>query len=201
MEAKKLLEGSKDKFLKKLAGISPLTLINTYTYGTRKGKSVDTLDQKAYSKERTEAVKNAEKALGEWNQGAEDFFSNAEKHDKKNLADTFSGQRLSVSVYATPKNGTHRIDTFDKSISVSDEIYTESFTDKQKDAILARSSITTQIAFDGFKSTFDKVLPKDFDIKQYQEMMKTGSVSPAMVQLGFTWSKMPQFYEARAMVQ
>ena len=65
---------------------------------------------------------------------------------------------LSISVYATPKGGTHRIDTFSGSIQASDAIYIGNFSDAQKDQILKNGAKNTQVTYDLFKQDFGKVV-------------------------------------------
>lgn len=177
--------------------MTPLAVLNTYTYGTRQGKSKDILDTTTYKAQRTPSVINAENKLGPANPSAEQHFQSLPTHSRKDISQEFPSQRVVSSVYATPRGGTHRIDTYDASISISG-VYTGDMSSAQKDAILARSGAIVQNQFDTIKKQFNT--PTSFTLEEYKAMLNTGTVSPVLEKAGFSWSTPPQFFEARAMV-
>jgi len=149
-----VLTGSTHLFVKNLANVSNVEVINTYTYGRSASKKLNSVSQTQYAQERTQKVIVAETRLGPWNQGAEDYFKLQSNHTPKQLSEIFTGQSLSASVYATPLGGTHRIDTFSQSIAVSSSVYTGDFSDQQKDAILTRNTQLTDVNYRMFQDVF-----------------------------------------------
>lgn len=135
----------------------------------------------------------------------EGVFKNTLKHTPKHISDIpdYTGQALSVSVYATPAWGTHRIDKYNGSIPVSSDIVPlDKNTElKQIDRII--SDHATKIEQQRVK--LNKEL---FDGKEavtqadYTNMLKTGAIPSALTAqwLSFVPGKWPKFFEARAMI-
>lgn len=128
---------------------------------------------------RTPGVIRAESVLGQWNAEAEAFFKNQSSHTATNLSDILPDQKLSVSVYATPKGGAHRVDTFAGSIQVSDSIYTKNFSDTQKDQILTNATKNTQDAYAEFKKNFG-IKFADVSLEDYTSYLKSGDLTKSM---------------------
>lgn len=115
-----------------------------------KNTDISSLD---YKNAHSQAVQNAEKRLDpkRWNSENEVLFSQTEKHTSKPLSQIIAGQDLSVSVYATPLHGTHRIDKYEGSLSVSSKISTN-VSDAQKDALITEHSSRISSIVAGLKS-------------------------------------------------
>jgi hypothetical protein len=180
--------------------LSSLQALNTYTYGARSSmdvKNQSSVSAKEYNAMRTAGVLTAENKLGVSNSDAEAFFKSTASHTAKDISVMFPGMNLSVSVYATPKGGAHRVDTFSGSIQASDAIYTGNFSEAQKDQILKNGTKNTQVAYDLFKKDFGKVVA-GVSLADYTSYIKTGTLPQSMA--GLSVKQPPVFFEARAMV-
>lgn len=181
-----------------------LQSVTTYTYGGDT-KNALSLNQKGYKDSRKKGIVRAEDRLSKAsvNPAAEKFFqSEVRKFEPKNLKDVIPGQALSVSVYATPKGGTHRIDKYEGSIQVGSTIYSESISDSQKDHILSSHATEIDKQFKAANEYLSSVkagvqISKD----QYTSILKTGKLPPELKRAGVSIPTTPKFFEARAMIQ
>lgn len=110
---------------------------------------------------------------------------------------------MTVSCFATPLNGLHRIDTYDASVSVS-----------SKTATVSDVALKSQIVEATLKSTVDSMGIKGqvaklnaflgakgvVTLEQYKAYLVSGDIAKLGV-LGLTETKKPVFFEARAMIQ
>ena len=117
-------------------------------------------------------------------------------HKPTELSALLEGQNLAVSVYATPKGGTHRIDKFSGSIQVSNHIETINNADAKRE-IFNRHKVDNQKNLDSINTYLGK--GKEITEKQFEEWMINGTL-PNGITEGMV-VKQPQFIEARAMIQ
>lgn len=96
-----------------------LQAINTYTYGGTE-KTTKSLNTQGYKKSRTDRVIAAEDRLSGAvsNPQAEAFFAGQSSHAPTHLRNILPGQSIGVSLFATPRGGTHRIDRYEGSVEV-----------------------------------------------------------------------------------
>ncbi len=173
----------------------------TFKYGSKTRNHQGEAGPRVYTGAHSNKVMNAENNLTNHNKTTSEVekeFRSHTLHKPSELSDLVSGQALAVSVYATPKGGTHRIDKMSGSITVSDkiiditnkeaksEIFDRHVVDNQKnlEALNAflKSAGKTEITMDAYKAWIvESVLPTGIT----QDMVVANA----------------RFIEARAMIQ
>lgn len=177
-----------------------LAILNTFTYGSRGSKERSQFTQADYVKARRGTTEAERKLAPESdNPEAEMFFLTQNNHTPKNLSEIYTDQALATSVFATPRGGTHRIDKYDGSITVSEHIFPGSMSDGQKNRIITdhKKSIEKQLTV---LNTFLQPLNIVVSSEEYIAMLKTGNMPPVLMDKKVNFLKKPQFFEARAMV-
>jgi hypothetical protein len=154
-----------------------LAVVLSYTYGAKdvKNKKTD-ISSNDYKNAHSQAVQNAEKRLDtkRWNADNEAKFVATDKHTSAPLSQLIPGRDLSVSVFATPLHGTHRIDKFQGSLSVSNNLSFE-VTPVQKDALITEHSSRIEKIVSELKGSL-ALAGKDvtaITVESYKEMLKT----------------------------
>ncbi|EKD29706.1 MAG: hypothetical protein ACD_78C00311G0001 [uncultured bacterium (gcode 4)] len=183
-----------------------LQAINTYTYGSA-AKNAKSINTKEYKKNRDKKTIAAENLLSPGNAASEAFFASKETHTSQHVNIFFPEQALSVSVFATPKGGTHRIDKYNGSIQVGGRPYIDgekgaTMSDVQKDNILEnhKSAVEKNRAeLNAYLKDIAKV-DTQLTLSQYTQMLKTWEIPEVLEAQKFTMTKKPQFFEARAMI-
>ena len=141
--ALKILKGYNANVARQLVALykdkpEELATVLTYTYGSiRRIDNVNNFSQKKYREShdvRVAAAENAIKGATPKNETTEKFFAEQATHQAKQLMDIFPSQPMAVSVYATPKGGTNRIDKYSGSVQVSN--HTFEITDTSVKAII-----------------------------------------------------------------
>jgi hypothetical protein len=180
-----------------------LQVLLTYTYGAKDVKNATSVDKKSYAQAHSESVKKEERDLDKdrWNDTNEAVFAAVDQHKSVALSDLIKEQDLSVSVFATPKGGKHRIDRYEGSLSVSSRIV-PSVNEAQKDALIKEhaSRIDKQVV--NLKAFLtDRKMPGADMITSdsYRNMLKTGIVPAEWKSVGIDFYKKTIFFEARAM--
>ena len=139
------------------------------------------------------------------NTRTEAIFQKSLKHTPTHITTVseYAGQALSVSVYATPANATHRIDKYTGSIPVSRDIVALDKNTESRQISRIIGDHTSKI--EEQRSKLNRELFDGIDTvssAQYIDMLKTGNLPPVLTDLGlsFVSGKGPKFFEARAMI-
>lgn len=214
---KKALEGlTKAKYgglAKELeADIANYQTWTTYMYGSRASRNLDNPSQAGADKMRTPDVLRAEerlaKAAGITSSGIaeSDFRVNAkEKHTPVQVSNVYPDQAITVSVFATPKGGQHRIDSFDGSIALSQKqakIADGEYRNQLIDAIAKSSGnggVKSQV--DKLNTFLTKNKKKEVTLEQYVQFLKDGNINSLRVaELSVQKGKETQVFEGRSMI-
>jgi hypothetical protein len=139
------------------------------------------------------------------NTRTEALFRASSKHAPTHITSMseYAGQALSLSVYATPKGGTHGIDKYEGSIPVSGDIVA---LDKDTESLQISRIIGDHLP--KIEQQRVKLNRELFDGKDtvtqadYMNILKTGTMPVSLMTLGlsFVAGKGPKFFEARAMI-
>lgn len=182
-----------------------LRAVNTYTYGGM-SKNKGEINKKGYAAERKKTIA-AENRLSSGNGAAEAFFASKETHTSQHINTFFPGQAMSVSVFATPKGGTHRIDKYDGSIQVGGRPYIDgengaTMSDAQKNHILEDHKSAVEKNRAELNTYLKDVVKTKIQVthEEYILMLKTGKLPDTLTKERITLKKKPQFFEARAMI-
>ena len=185
----------------------------TYMYGSKESRMNDNPTQEWANKTRIIAVTKAEdklaKASGITSKTEESQFSVENKwakHTPIQVSQVFPGQEMTVSVFATPLGGLHRIDAFDGSLAMSQK-YVEISDQGYKNQIIDATSKDSGIG--GIQeqvdrlNTFLKLNTKwSILIQEYVAFLKTGDIASFQ---WITWlqlqtGKNTRIFEWRAMI-
>jgi hypothetical protein len=152
---------------------------------------------KARNKKSPDGTVASENKLSPGNTAAEAFFETKTSHAPKDLKNIYPGQDIASLVYATPKGGTHTIDRYPGSVTVSEYIYTGAVLDSQKNLLITRHTAAIAKNLKALNDQFKLTITPE----QYTNILKTGVVPNELTQKGLALDKNPQFIEARAMIK
>lgn len=180
--------------------------ISQLTYVSKGIQNKKEVSQKDYNTARKVVIAAEDRlAPGSVNTRTEAIFRNTLKHTPTQIASlpAYAGQALSVSVYATPANATHRIDKYQGSIPVGGEVVPLDMTTEARQISRIIGDHTTMI--EAQRTRLNKELFAGADTvtsADYLNMLRTGSVPTALTTAGlsFVSGKGPKFFEARAMI-
>jgi hypothetical protein len=183
----------------------------TYMYGSKTTRNVESPTQGWADKIRTQAVIRAEsklaKSAGIVSIVDESWFKvgKYKKHEATQASTFAPGQAMTVSVFATPLGGYHRIDNFDGSVAMSQMIAEYKWTEG--------SSIIDHVAKTSGKwgieaqvvklNTFLKSqgINTAINTAKYVEYLKNGDITKLWVpRLGIQEGKWTKVFEGRAMI-
>lgn len=183
--------------------IKHLSQLTYLSKGIQNNKEVSQKDYLAARK----AVIAAEDRLApeSKNTRTEAIFARSSKHTPTHITDIgeYAGQALSVSVYATPANATHRIDKYTGSIPVSGDIVPLDKNTESRQIARIIGDHTVKIEQQRTKLNKELFDGKDTVTQvEYMDMLKTGTIPTSLATLGlsFVAGKWPKFFEARAMI-
>jgi hypothetical protein len=187
---------------------------NTYTYGTKNYRKVESANQSQYNAMRTPAVLSAESGLATkaniTGSTPESEFK-TEKYSPKQLSSIYAGQEMTVACFATPladgKTWVHRVDTMDGSFSVHSK--TVELSGDYKNQVI--DSMTKLVNNDkkGIQGQVDKLnkflknngISTEVKQDQYVAYLKSANIADLHVSgLELQADKWTKVFEARAMI-
>ncbi len=177
----------------------------SYMYGTKETKSVDSPTQDAVNKIRNAKVLRAEqeiaKKTGIDTQVSEDLFTieKGKQYTAKQASEIFPWQEMTLSVFASPLGGYHRVDKFDGSIAMSEKYYPIDEVGYKSEIVAAEKARV--------KSQYEKLVTWlweskwTINLEKYSEYLKDGKIGRLGVPgLQIQEGKGTKIFEGRAMV-
>lgn len=165
--------------------------ISQLTYVSKGIQNKKEVSQKDYNTARKVVIAAEDRlAPGSVNTRTEAIFRNTLKHTPTQITalPAYAGQTLSVSVYATPANATHRIDKYQGSIPVGGEVVPLDIATESRQISRIISDHTSMV--EAQRTRLNKELFAGADTvssADYTNMLKTGTIPASLTTAGLSF--------------